>query len=316
MTLQGSLSSSISDGGIMELIEKIRTLKEEKNALILAHYYQIPEIQDVADFVGDSLALAKIGASDSRDLIVLCGVRFMGETAKILSRNKKVLIPSPDAGCPMADMVIAKDLERYKASNPERTIVSYVNTTAQVKTLTDICVTSSNALSIIKQLDESKFLFLPDRNLGAYIQEQLPKKDIELWPGFCLTHQRLRGKDIEGMLDIHKHAKVLVHPECSQDVLGFADYIGSTKGIIDYATQSTHDTFIIATEEGILHPLRRENPDKHFILASERLQCKNMKKNTLQSVYECLKKEQYEICLDDQIIERAKKPLERMLALS
>jgi len=316
VTLQGSLSSSISDGGIMELIEKIRTLKEEKNALILAHYYQIPEIQDVADFVGDSLALAKIGASDSRDLIVLCGVRFMGETAKILSRNKKVLIPSPDAGCPMADMVIAKDLERYKASNPERTIVSYVNTTAQVKTLTDICVTSSNALSIMEQLDDSKFLFLPDRNLGAYIQEQLPKKDIELWPGFCLTHQRLRGKDIEEMLDIHKHAKVLVHPECSQDVLGFADYIGSTKGIIDYASQSAHDTFIIATEEGILHPLRRDNPDKHFILASERLQCKNMKKNTLQSVYDCLKKEQYEICLDDQIIERAKKPLERMLALS
>jgi len=300
----------------MELIEQILKLKKEKNALILAHYYQIPEIQDVADFVGDSLALAKIGASDARDLIVLCGVRFMGETAKILSKNKKVLLPSLDAGCPMADMVDAKDLQKYKQANPNRTIVSYVNTTAEVKTLTDICVTSSNALKIMEKLEDTQFLFLPDRNLGTYIQSQMPEKDIELWPGFCLTHQRLRREDVVELMDANPSAQVLAHPECNQGVLGLADYIGSTKGILDYAKNSQHKEFIIATEDGIMHPLSEDNPNKKFILASPRLVCMNMKKNSLQGLYRCLLEETNEILLDEQTIELAKKPLDRMLAMS
>jgi len=314
MTRQISLHAV--DGGIMELIEQILKLKKEKNALILAHYYQIPEIQDVADFVGDSLALAKIGASDARDLIVLCGVRFMGETAKILSKNKKVLLPSLDAGCPMADMVDAKDLQKYKQANPNRTIVSYVNTTAEVKTLTDICVTSSNALNIMEKLEDTQFLFLPDRNLGTYIQSQMPEKDIELWPGFCLTHQRLRREDVVELMDANPSAQVLAHPECNQGVLGLADYIGSTKGVLDYAKNSQHKEFIIATEDGIMHPLSKDNPNKKFILASPRLVCMNMKKNSLQGLYRCLLEETNEILLDEQTIELAKKPLDRMLAMS
>ena len=314
MTRQVSLH--IIYGGIMDVVKEIQRLKKEKNALVLAHYYQIPEIQDVADFVGDSLALAKIGALDTRQMIVLCGVRFMGETAKILSKNKKILVPTLEAGCPMADMVKAQDLMKYKEEFPNRTIVSYVNTTAEVKTLTDICVTSSNALNIMRQIEDDQYLFLPDKNLGTYIKSQLPEKDIELWPGFCLTHQRLRGKDIEELKKENPDAQILVHPECNQSVLKLADYIGSTKGILEHAGRSKHNKFIIATEEGIMHPLKQENPNKIFILGSSRLQCFNMKKNTLQHVYECLRDEKNEIVLGSQTIELAKKPLDRMLAMS
>lgn len=300
----------------MTLKEEILKLKKEKNALILAHYYQDKEIQDIADIVGDSLELARKGAVAKEDVLIVCGVKFMAESAKILSKDKTVLIPRIDAGCPMADMVDYDDLLEYKKIHPDRFVVSYVNTTADVKTLTDVCVTSSNALHIMKQLDAKKFLFLPDKNLGAYIKSQLPELDMELWPGFCLTHHRLKPDVIEAMKLIYPNAKVLAHPECTMDILKLADFIGSTKAILDYASESSDVQFIIATEEGIMHPLRERNPQKEFILASERLVCQNMKKTTLEDLLLCLKNNTTEIKLDDETIWKALLPLEKMLSLS
>jgi len=297
----------------MELRERILKLKKEKNALILAHFYQIPEIQDVADVVGDSLALARIGAEAEEELIVLCGVKFMAETAKILSPEKKVLIPRIEAGCPMADTASYEAVKEYKEQHPDRLIVSYVNTTAKVKTLTDICVTSSNAVEIIKHLDEEKIMFLPDRNLGGYIKKQMPDKDIELWPGMCVVHDNLRADVLLDLKKAHPDAKVLAHPECREDVLKLADYIGSTKGIIDYVALSKDKKFIIATEDGILHPLRSQNPDKEFILAASCLRCRNMKKIEMADLYDCLNHEIDEIQLSKEIIEEGVKPLKRML---
>jgi len=300
----------------MTLKEQILQLKEEKNALILAHYYQDSEIQEIADIVGDSLELARKGSLASEQLLVICGVKFMAESAKILSKDKKVVIPRIDAGCPMADMVDYDDLLEYKKKHPDTYIVSYVNTTADVKTLTDVCVTSSNALHIMSQLEAKHYLFLPDKNLGAYIKQQLPEKDIELWPGFCLTHHRLKAETVMDMKLLYPNALVLAHPECTLDVLQHADFIGSTKAILDFANTSLHNQFIIATEEGIMHPLQKQNPTKEFILASERLVCHNMKKTTLEDVYTCLLTETTEIKLDDETIWRANIPLTKMLSSS
>lgn len=300
----------------MNSIEKIKQLKKDKNVLVLAHFYQVPEIQDVADFVGDSLALAKIGEKATEDIIVICGVQFMAETAKILSKDKKVLIPRMDAGCPMADMVTYDNLLEYKNNNPDRYIVSYVNTTAAVKTLTDVCVTSSNALSVMNQIESDKILFLPDRNLGGYIKDQIQGKDIDLWPGFCLTHQRLQKTSVTELKKQYPNSLVLVHPECNKEVVEEADFVGSTKGILDFASESDHKQFIIATEDGIMHPLKKNNPDKEFILASNRLVCQNMKKITVEDLLICLEEEQDEMILDIDTINKAKKPLDKMLELS
>lgn len=300
----------------MNSIEKIKQLKKDKNVLVLAHFYQVPEIQDVADFVGDSLALAKIGEKATEDIIVICGVQFMAETAKILSKDKKVLIPRMDAGCPMADMVTYDNLLEYKNNNPDRYIVSYVNTTAAVKTLTDVCVTSSNALSVMNQIESDKILFLPDRNLGGYIKDQIQGKDIDLWPGFCLTHQRLQKTSVTELKKQCPNSLVLVHPECNKEVVEEADFVGSTKGILDFASESDHKQFIIATEDGIMHPLKKNNPDKEFILASNRLVCQNMKKITVEDLLICLEEEQDEMILDIDTINKAKKPLDKMLELS
>lgn len=300
----------------MNTIDRIKQLKKDKNVLVLAHFYQVPEIQDLADFVGDSLALAKIGEQAKEDIIVICGVQFMAETAKILSKDKKVLIPRMDAGCPMADMVTYEDLLEYKKNNPDRFIVSYVNTTAAVKTLTDVCVTSSNALIIMNKIDSEKILFLPDKNLGGYIKDQMPNKDIELWPGFCLTHQRLQKESVVELKKKYPNSLLLVHPECNKEVVEEADFIGSTKGILDFAKKSEHKQFIIATEDGIMHPLRENNKDKEFILASSRLVCQNMKKITIEDLLHCLEEETDEMMLDLETIKKAKKPLDKMLELS
>ncbi|MBN2222336.1 MAG: quinolinate synthase NadA [Vallitaleaceae bacterium] len=298
------------------MIEEIKQLKEERDAIIMAHYYQSPEIQRIADIVGDSLALAKEGAKVKEKTIVLCGVRFMAESAKILSPEKTVLIPRADAGCPMADMITDEQLVSYKRENPDRWIVSYVNTTALVKTYTDVCVTSSNALKVMKQLKGKKILFLPDKNLGAYIQSQLPDMDIELWPGFCITHHQLAESTIQMMKEQHPSSMVLAHPECNSQVLQHADFIGSTKDIIDFASSSKAKQFLIATEEGILHPLQENNPEKEFLLASDRLVCRNMKKTKLIDVRDCLKNMQTEILLEETVIQKAKKPLDAMLSYS
>jgi quinolinate synthase len=295
----------------MALKDQILQLKKEKNALILAHYYQEGDIQDVADVVGDSLELARKGAQASETTLVVCGVKFMAESAKILSKDKKILIPRIDAGCPMADMVDYDDLLHYKKLHPERYIVSYVNTTADVKTLTDVCVTSSNALHIMKQLDAEKFLFLPDKNLGSYIKAQLPNKDIDVWPGFCLTHHRLKPEVVISVKEMYPNALVLVHPECTSEIVQLADFVGSTKALLEFAHQSSGKQFIIATEEGIMHPLRKQNPDKEFILASSRLVCQNMKKTSLEDVYNCLLHEKTEILLDEETLWKAYLPLEK-----
>lgn len=304
------------DGGLMNYIEEINRLKKEKNALILAHFYQTGDIQDVADFVGDSLALARIGAEAKEDIIVLCGVRFMAETAKILSPEKAVLLPNEEAGCPMADMVTADALATYKEENPDTFVVSYVNTNADVKALSDICVTSSNGLNIVEAIDQNKILFLPDRNLGGYIKNQTSHEGMDMWPGYCCVHHNIRPFMVKDKMSDYPDALVLVHPECRDDVVELGDYVGSTKGIIDFVNQSDHKEFIIVTEEGILHPLAQQNPDKTFILAADELLCQNMKKLTMEQLYFCLKDETGHVELDEEIIEASNRPLKKMLELS
>ena len=300
----------------MDIREEIRKLKKERNALILAHYYQTGDIQDIADHVGDSLALARIGAEATEDIIVLCGVRFMAETAKILSPEKKVLLPNPDAGCPMADMADAAVLAEFRKNHPEYYIVSYVNTNADVKALTDVCVTSSNALDIVRKIESDKIMFLPDRNLGGYIRKQLNRKGMELWEGFCHVHNSRTPEEVLKKKVEYPDALVLVHPECTAEVVELADFVGSTKGIIDYARESEAKRFIIVTEQGIMHPLSRENPGKEFFIISESMVCTDMKKVTMEEVYDCLRNLSNEVVLDPAIIEKAKIPLQRMLEYS
>lgn len=298
------------------LIQEIKELKEKHNALILAHYYQIPEIQDIADFVGDSLALAQVGKESEKDIIVVCGVSFMAESAKILSPHKKILLPNKDAGCPMADMVTPEKLSRYLDKHPETYVVSYVNTSAATKAMTDVCVTSSNAVKIMEQLDEPHMLFLPDKNLGGYIKSLMPHKNIELWLGFCCIHERVKPSDILKHKKKYPDAKILVHPECNADVVALGDYVGSTAGIINFAKNDDGQTFIIATEEGVLHRLSLDSPDKTFILAAECLTCKNMKKTSLEDIHQALTTLSPEVILDDDIIKKAYAPLDRMLSMS
>lgn len=298
------------------LIEKINQLKAEKNALILAHNYQRPEIQEIADFVGDSLALAQKGKDTEADLIVVCGVQFMAESAKILSPHKKVLLSAADAGCPMADMVTAKQLKTYKEGHPHTTIVAYVNTSADVKAESDICITSSNAIKIIGQLDAEHILLLPDKNLGAYIKQSYPNKNFDLWRGFCCTHEFLFEDDILKMKNAHKNVKVLLHPECNPKVLKHGDFIGSTFQIIQHVKNAPDEEFIIGTEEGILHQLKKDSPNKIFYLASKKMICKNMKKTTLDHVYDTLLNENNAIEIEEDIRVKAAKSLELMLDMS
>ena len=298
------------------LIHDILHLKKEKNAVIIAHYYQTADIQEIADFVGDSLAMAKYGKASEADTLIICGVRFMAESAKILSPEKTILLPNDAAGCPMADMVDADDLKTYKDNNPHKCIVSYVNTSADVKALTDVCVTSSNALKIVTQLEDKDILFLPDKNLGSYINSQLDRPPMALWNGFCLTHDRLQAQEILYAKKNYPNAKVLIHPECDPEAVALGDYVGSTAGIIAFANTDTADTFIIATEEGVLHKLQSDNPDKKFIMASPRLVCKNMKKTTLSDVFIALNESTSEINLPMAIIKAASNALETMLTLS
>jgi len=298
------------------LIEEIKELKEQRNAVIIAHFYQIPEIQELADFVGDSLAMARYGKNSEAEVLVICGVRFMAESAKILSPEKSILLPNNHAGCPMADMVTAEELAAYKVEHPERYVVSYVNTSADVKALTDICVTSSNALSIVKQLNDKDLLFLPDRNLGSYINEQLDRTPMDLWDGFCFTHDRLQVQDLELAKKQHPEAPVLVHPECDSSIVALADYIGSTAGIIQFAQTSEATTMIIATEEGVIHRLKQDSPNKAFVLASPHLVCRNMKKTTIGDIYVALNENLTEIHIEEDTRTKAYAALNKMLELS
>lgn len=295
------------------LIDEIQRLKKEKNAIILAHFYQIPEIHEIADIVGDSLKLAQEAARATADRIVFCGVHFMAESAKILSPTKKVLLPVIDAGCPMADMVTAEELRALKAEYPGVPVVCYINSSAEVKAECDVICTSSNAVEIVKKMDSDRIIFAPDRNLGYFVQQQVPEKTLILWDGFCITHERLREEEIMQVKLAKPGVKVLAHPECNPSILSHADYIGSTSGILKFARESSDDSFIIGTEMGILHTLRKENPTKTFYLLSPSLVCYNMKKTTLKDVYLALKEDRYDIQVDEVVRVKAVGALNRML---
>ena len=294
-----------------QLSEKILKLKKEKNAIILAHLYQIPEIQEIADYVGDSYYLSQVARDAKEDLIIFCGVKFMAESAKVLSPEKTVILPAPNAGCPMADMAEVEDVEEMIKKYPDAFKVCYINSSYEVKALCDASVTSSSALNIIKNIPNKQILFLPDPNLGGYISEFFPEKEFILWRGFCPTHHRITAEDIIKAKEEHPNVKVLSHPECSKEVRDLSDYIGSTSGIINYATECEDKEFIIATEEGVLHQLKKKNPDKKFYFP-EVMVCPNMKKTRLQDVYDALDGKKEEVILDEEIRKKALTSLENM----
>ena len=294
-----------------QLSEKILKLKKEKNAIILAHLYQIPEIQEIADYVGDSYYLSQVARDAKEDLIIFCGVKFMAESAKVLSPEKTVILPAPNAGCPMADMAEVEDVEEMIKKYPDAFKVCYINSSYEVKALCDASVTSSSALKIIKNIPNKQILFLPDQNLGGYISEFFPEKEFILWRGFCPTHHRITAEDIIKAKEEHPNVKVLSHPECSKEVRDLSDYIGSTSGIINYATECGDKEFIIATEEGVLHQLKKKNPDKKFYFP-EVMVCPNMKMTSLQDVYDALDGKKEEVILDEEIRKKALTSLENM----
>ena len=305
----------------MNIAEEIRCLCREKNAIIMAHYYQRPEIQDIADFVGDSLALAQVAAKTDSDIIVMCGVHFMAETAKILCPDKKVLIPAPEAGCSLADSCKAADLAAWKAAHPDHMVVSYVNTSAAVKALTDVVVTSSNALKIVKQLPEDKpILFGPDQNLGGYINRMTGRK-MELWNGGCHVHARFSEEALLALKEQYPNAKVLAHPECKAAILQHADIIGSTQALLNYAkAHPEHKSFLVVTESGILHEMQKACPEVEFIPVPAEgggcNECEYMRMCTLENLYDCLRNEMGEIIVDEAIAKDAIRPIQRMLEMS
>lgn len=304
------------------LIEDIIRLKKEKNAVILAHYYQRPEIQDIADYIGDSLALAQIAATLDAPVIVMCGVHFMGETVKILCPDKKVLIPDPEAGCSLADSCPDDKFAEFVAAHSDHTVISYVNTSAGVKALTDVLVTSGNALKIVNTFPkDEKIIFGPDHNLGTYINDSTGR-DMLLWTGACHVHEQFSLEKILKMKEENPESKILVHPECKQHLHIIADKVGSTAALLNYVMESDADTFIVVTESGILHEMRKKCPDKTFLAAPPEdagcacNECAFMKLVTLEKLRDCLRDESPEIIVDSEIAEKARRPIERMLALS
>jgi quinolinate synthase len=299
-----------------ELIISISALRAEKNAIILAHNYQLGEVQDVADFIGDSLELSFKAAECEEKLIVFCGVTFMAETASILAPEKTVLLPSLEAGCPMADMADAESLKKKKSEHPNAFVVTYVNSSAEVKALSDICVTSANAVKIVSQIPKDReIIFVPDRNLGAYAAKKIGRKMI-LWPGFCPTHMRITPEHIAKRKKEYPDAKVVVHPECSLDVISLADEVLSTGGMIKFAKKTDARRIIVATESGLIYRLEKENPDKQFISVSEQAVCPNMKMTRLEELLLALEKNQHIIKVPENIAKLAKIPIERMLEAS
>lgn len=297
-------------------VAEIERLKKEQDAVIVAHTYQNAEVQELADLVGDSFALSRYCAKQTCSTIVFCGVGFMAESAKILSPGKRVLLPERLAGCPMADMVTAEELQAFRKEHPDTAIVTYINSSAAVKAESDVIVTSSNAVRVVRAMPEKKILFVPDQNLGSYVAKQCPDKDVTLWHGYCPTHHKIQPEAVRRMREAYPDAEILVHPECTLEVLAYADYIGSTKEIIDHAAASAKRQFIIGTEMGVLHPLRRDHPEKTFYLMDSRLVCPNMKMTTLDSVLRCLQTGQYEMQVPEDVARRAARALNRMLELA
>lgn len=305
----------------LDLFDEIEKLKKEKNAVILAHYYQEGDIQDIADYIGDSLGLSQQAAKTDADIIVFAGVHFMAETAKILSPSKKVLLPDLKAGCSLADSCPPHLFRKFKENYPDHLVITYVNCTAELKALSDIVCTSSNAVQIVESLPaDQKIIFGPDKNLGAYVAKKTGR-DLVLWNGACMVHEIFSREKITKLKERYPNAKLLAHPECEEVILKMADYIGSTTGILKYATKSPEKEFIVATEAGIIHQMQKDNPDKVFIPAPPNNSCAcndcpHMKRNTLEKLYLCLKNEMPEIEVPQHIIDLAVKPIERMLEIS
>jgi quinolinate synthase len=297
-----------------KLVEEIIRVKKEKKAIILAHNYQPDEVQEIADFVGDSLELSRKAAEVEAEIIVFCGVHFMAETAKILAPSKKVLLPDIKARCPMADRLSGKDLRWMKEQNPGRKVVAYVNTTAEVKAETDVCCTSANAVKVVNSLPDEEIIFVPDRNLASYVMNQTGKRLI-VWDGCCPIHEGIRVKDIEEQKRLHPEAEVWAHPECRPEVLEKVDRILSTGQMRRESPKSGAKAIIIATEVGLLYQLRKENPDKKFYAAREKAVCQNMKRINLKKVYKALLREKPEIILEESLAQKAKEAISRMVQI-
>lgn len=301
---------------VNKLVEKIKELKNTRNAIILAHNYQRGEVQDVADFIGDSLGLSQQAAKTDADVIVFCGVHFMAETAAILCPQKMVLLPDKHAGCPMAAMITVQELLEKKKQHPRAKVVCYVNSTAAVKAESDICCTSSNAKRIVSSIPpEDEILFIPDKSLGAYVASQL-NREIILWEGYCPTHHRILACDILKLKAKYPKARVVVHPECTSDVIALADHVASTTGIAKYASEVNGEAIIVGTENGILHRLRKENPQKTFLSVTPLAECPNMKLNTLEKVLWSLEDLEFHVTVPKDIAERALRAIQCMLQLS
>jgi quinolinate synthase len=305
----------------LDIYEAIEKLKKEKNAVILAHYYQDSDIQDIADYIGDSLGLANKAAQTNADIIVFAGVHFMAETAKILNPSKKVLIPDLNAGCSLSDSCPPPLFKSFKEKNPDHVVISYINCSAGIKALSDIICTSSNARAIVESLPvDQKIIFAPDKNLGAYINK-VTGRDMILWNGACMVHEIFSLEKITKLKVRHPHAKLIAHPECEEAILSIADFIGSTTELLKYSQTNKSDTFIVATESGILHKMIELSPNKTFIAAPPDNacacnECPHMKRNTLEKIYNCLKFEQPEILMDEELRIAAKKPIDRMMEIS
>ena len=306
----------------LEYISEIKRMKVEKNAIILAHYYQTGDIQDIADFVGDSLALSQKAASNDAEIILFAGVKFMAETAKIIAPEKKVLLPDINAGCSLADSCKASDFQKFMNDNPGRTVVSYVNTTAEIKALSDIICTSSNAVQIINSLTaDEKIIFAPDRNLGNYVLNKTGR-DMIVWNGTCHVHEEFSLEAIISLKEKYPDAKIIVHPECELPVRLVADFIGSTAALLKFTKDDNGNCYIVATEPGIIHQMKKENPGKMYIPAPPRdstcgcSECSFMKLITMEKIYRCLKNEEPEIFIDNDILIKAQKPIKRMMEIS
>ncbi len=300
----------------MLIAEKIKRIKEEKNAVILAHYYVPDEVQEIADYIGDSFYLSKVAKGTDADIIVFCGVSFMAESAAILNPDKKVLMPCMEADCAMAHMVNLDKVSDMKQEYPDLAVVCYINSTAEIKTYSDVCVTSSNAIKVIKNLSNKNIFFIPDGNLGRYVKEQIPDKNIMLNDGYCPIHAAMTKEQVLQAKAEHPQAKFLVHPECTKEVLDEADYIGSTSEIIDFATKDEGKEYIIGTEAGVFCELKKQNPQKTFYPLAKHQVCADMKFVTIERVLEVLEKETNVVTVTEEIREKALAPLEKMLELA
>ena len=299
----------------MTVIDEIERLKKEKNAVVLAHYYVRPEVQEIADYIGDSFYLSKIAAKSDADTIVFCGVYFMGESAKILSPEKRVLLPDIAADCAMAHMADPERIWQMRETYKDLAVVCYINSTAELKRYSDVCVTSANALEIIRKLSNKNIYFIPDQNLAHFVADQIPEKNFIFNEGYCPVHQQIRTEQVRKAKEDHPGALVLAHPECSADVLELADYTGSTSGIIDYAVKSSQEEFIICTENGVRAALEKNCPGKQFYFTETEPVCMDMKRITLEQIAHVLKTGENEVFLDDTLRQEAEKPLEEMLNL-